>query len=139
MPKYDFDTIKIGDSARFCKTVTEKDVKVFAEVTGDKNRIHLCVDFAKDTKFKKPIVHGMLLGGFISTLLGNYLPGTGTIYISQNIRFLAPVYVGESVTAEVEVIDKNNDKKRIILKTIIYNQSGKVVVDGEAVVKPPHG
>lgn len=137
MALYGFDEISIGDIAQLSKTISKRDVELFANITGDENPVHLNEEYSKNTPFKKPIVHGMLTSGLISTLLGNYLPGRGTIYVSQNLKFFLPVYLGDTVTATVEVVKKINDKKRVVLKTSVYNQEGRVVVGGEAIVIPP--
>ncbi|WP_408956005.1 MaoC family dehydratase [Natroniella sp. ANB-PHB2] len=129
--------ISIGEKASFTKTITESDVYNFAGVTGDLNPAHVNEEYAKKTVFKKRIAHGMLVSGLISTVLAIKLPGPGTIYLNQNLSFKAPVYFGDTITAEVEVIEKDEDKNRLKLKTICKNQEGKVVVDGEALVLPP--
>ncbi|MGD2149218.1 MAG: MaoC family dehydratase [Desulfobacterales bacterium] len=129
--------IKIGDTAEFAKTVTESDIYLYAGVTGDFNPAHINEDYAKKTFFKTRIAHGMLSAGFISTVIGNKLPGTGTIYVTQNLSFLAPVRIGDTITAKVEVVDIIDDKNRIRLKTTCFNQEGTQVLNGEAVVSPP--
>ena len=129
--------MKVGDFATFTKTVSESDVYQFAGVTGDFNPAHINAEFAKASVFKERIAHGMLSAGFISTVLGTRLPGPGAIYIKQELSFLAPVKIGDTITAKVEVTKVLEDKNRVILKTICTNQSGKDVVDGEAVMMPP--
>jgi len=129
--------IKIGDTAEFAKTVTESDIYLYAGVTGDFNPAHINEDYAKKTFFKTRIAHGMLSAGFISTVIGNKLPGTGTIYVTQNLSFLAPVRIGDTITAKIEVVDIIDDKNRIRLKTTCFNQEGTQVLNGEAVVSPP--
>lgn len=131
------DELKIGDTAEFSKTVSESDIYQFAGITGDFNPAHINEDYAKKTFFKTRIAHGMLSAGFISTVIGTKLPGTGSIYIQQNLSFLAPVRIGDTVTARVEVIEIIAEKKRVRLKTICINQEGTQVLDGEAVVSPP--
>lgn len=132
-----FDELKIGDSARFSKTVTDADIYLFAGVTGDLNPAHIDETYAKGTFFKTRIAHGMLSAGFVSAVIGTRLPGPGTVYMHQSLDFLAPVHIGDTVTATVEVIEKLEDKKRIRLKTTCANQEGVKVLDGEAMVSPP--
>ncbi|MGD9082704.1 MAG: MaoC family dehydratase [Desulfobacterales bacterium] len=129
--------LKIGDFAKFAKTVTESDIYLYAGVTGDFNPAHINEDYAKKTFLKTRIAHGMLSAGFISTVIGNKLPGTGTIYVTQNLSFLAPVRIGDTITAKVEVIDVIDEKNRVRLKTTCFNQEGTQVLNGEAVVSPP--
>ena len=130
-----FATILVGDKASRCKTVLEQDVRLFAEVSGDYNPLHLDEEYASSTCFKQRIAHGMLVGGILSAVLANDLPGPGTIYLSQTINFKAPVFLGDSIVAEVEVIEKMQDTKRLRLKTVCVKQGGRVVVEGEAVVQ----
>lgn len=130
MSKYDM--IKIGDWATFTKTITDADIVMFAGVTGDTNPVHIDEKFASGTMFKQRIAHGMLTGGLISTVLGTKLPGPGSIYLSQTLTFKAPVFIGDTITARVEVTKKNDDKKIITFKTECLNQDEKVVVSGEA-------
>lgn len=129
--------LKIGDAAEFSKTVSESDIYLYAGVTGDFNPAHIDEDYAKQTFFKTRIAHGMLSAGFISTVIGNKLPGTGTIYVTQNLSFLAPVRIGDTITARVEIVDIVDEKNRARLKTTCFNQEGTRVLDGEAVVSPP--
>ena len=131
------DEIKIGDTAKFSKTVSESDVYLFAGVTGDLNPAHVSEEFAKDTFFKTRIAHGMLSASFISTVIGTMMPGPGSVYMRQEAKFLAPVKIGDTITAVVEVAEIIADKKRVRLKTYCINQEKTVVVDGEALVSPP--
>ena len=101
--------LKVGDVAEFSKTVSESDIYLYAGVTGDFNPAHINEDYAKQTFFKTRIAHGMLSAGFISTVIGNKLPGTGTIYVTQNLEFLAPVRIGDTITARVEIFDIVDD------------------------------
>jgi 3-hydroxybutyryl-CoA dehydratase len=128
--------IKIGDSADFAKTISETDIYLFAGITGDFNPFHMNEEYAKKTFFKGRIAHGMLLAGFISTVIGCSLPGPGSIYIGQELRFLAPARIGDTITAKVEVVDKIEEKNRVILKTTCTNQDGVTVLDGQAIVSP---
>ena len=131
------EELQVGDTAKFSKTVSESDVYLFAGVTGDLNPAHVNEDYAKNTFFKTRIAHGMLSASFISTVIGTMLPGPGTIYMGQEVRFLAPVKFGDTVTAVVEVAEIIADKKRVRLKTYCLNQDNQTVVDGEALVSPP--
>lgn len=131
------DEIKVGDTAQISKTVSESDVYLYAGITGDSNPAHIDEEYAKKTFFKTRIAHGMLSAGFISAILGNHLPGPGTIYIRQKLKFLAPVRFGDTITASVEVAEIVPEKNRITLKTDCKNQNGKTVLTGEAVVSPP--
>jgi 3-hydroxybutyryl-CoA dehydratase len=131
------DEIKIGDTAEFSKTVSESDVYLYAGVTGDFNPAHINETYAAQTFFKTRIAHGILCAGFISTVIGTKLPGTGSIYIKQELNFLAPVRFGDTITARVEVIEINTDKNRVRLSTTCVNQKGTQVLDGEAIISPP--
>ena len=127
--------LEVGQKASSVKTVTESDVVSFAEATGDFNPIHLDDEYAKKTMFKERIAHGMLSAGYISAVIGNRLPGPGNIYMSQSLKFLAPVRFGDKITTTVEVTDIIHEKRRVVLRTTCTNQDGTVVVDGEALVK----
>lgn len=129
--------IQLGDAAEFSKTVSETDIYLYAGITGDFNPAHINAAHAEKTFFKTRIAHGMLTAGFISTILGTLLPGPGTIYLKQELRFLAPVRIGDTITARAEVTAKVEDKNKITLKTTCTNQDGTVVLDGEAMVSPP--
>ncbi len=129
--------LKIGDAAEFAKTVTETDVYLYAGVSGDLNPAHINEAYAATTFFKTRIAHGMLSAGFISAVLGMQLPGPGSIYLRQELNFRAPVRIGDTVTARVEVIEINMEKNRVRLQTTCVNQDSKLVLDGEAVVSPP--
>ena len=129
-----YDDIKIGDTAQISKVVTDEDIKKFAEVSLDENPIHLDEEFAKNSMFKQRIAHGMLSAGLISAVIGTKLPGVNTIYMGQDLKFVAPVFIGDEVTATVEVIDKRDDKHIVTLKTTVVNQDGKEVIKGQAVV-----
>jgi 3-hydroxybutyryl-CoA dehydratase len=128
---------QIGDKAQFSRQITEEDIQKFAELTGDINPIHLNEEYAKKTIFKGRIAHGMLVSSLIATIFGNNFPGNGTIYLSQNIKFINPVSVGDFITAEVEVINIDIERNRLALKTRCYNQDNVNVIIGEAIVMPP--
>ena len=129
-----YEDISVGQSAEYVRTITEKDILGFAEVSGDHNPVHLDENYAKQTIFKGIIAHGMLSASFISTVLAKELPGPGTIYLSQDLKFKRPVKIGDTITTYVEVLNKQDDKKRIFLKTICKNQDNIDVITGEAVV-----
>ena len=129
-----YSDIKMGQSAEVIHTVTEKDIQVFGDLSGDYNPLHFNEDWAKTTMFGGRIAHGILTAAFISAAIGMHLPGPGTIYMSQSMRFLGPVRIGDTITARVEVVMLNDEKERITLKTTCTNQEGKVVMDGEALV-----
>lgn len=131
------DELYVGQSSSFSKTITETDVYLFAGVTGDFNPAHVNAQYAQDTPFKKRIAHGMLSASLISTILGTNLPGKGTIYMGQKVQFLAPVYLGDTITAMVEVKELIPEKNRVILHTYCKNQDGAMVLDGEATVLAP--
>ena len=124
-------------SAVALETVSEADVYLYAEVSGDLNLAHINETYAQNTFFKTRIAHGMLSAGFISAAIGMQLPGPGTIYMRQELNFKAPVRIGDTVTARVEIVEINTEKKRVRLKTTCVNQEGTVVLDGEALVSPP--
>ena len=129
--------MKVGDSASFTKTVTESDVYAYAGVTGDFNPAHINEVEAQKGIFGKRIAHGMLSAGFISTVLGTQLPGPGTIYMGQELRFTKPVYFGDTVTATCTVVERIEEKNRLKLETIVVNQNGETVITGFATVMPP--
>lgn len=131
------EELALGDSAQFGKTISESDVYLYAGITGDHNPAHINEAYARGTFFKTRIAHGMLSAGMISTVLGNLLPGPGTIYIRQDLKFQAPVRIGDTITARAEVIEIVAAKNRVRLKTDCINQDGTLVIDGEAVVSPP--
>ena len=129
--------IKLGDSAFFEKTLTRTDAYLFAGITGDLNPAHVNAVEAEKGMFKKQVVHGVLTAGLISTVVGMYLPGPGTIYLAQELRFTAPVYFGDTIKATAEVIEIIPEKNRIKLKTTCTNQDGKEVITGVATCMPP--
>ena len=132
-----FDQLEIGDSSEFSKTISEADVYLYAGISGDLNPAHINEVYAQGTFFKNRIAHGMLTAGFISAVIGMQLPGPGTIYMGQSLEFLAPVRIGDTVTARVEVLEKIDDKKRVRLETICINQDGTKLISGQAMVSPP--
>lgn len=131
------DELKVGDTAQISKTITASDIELFAKATGDFNPVHLDQAYAEKTMFKGRIAHGAFSIGLLSTVLGNILPGHGTIYLSQEVKFLAPVRIGDTITAKVEVIELISEKNRAKFRTSCTNQDGKLVVDGIAWAMPP--
>ena len=128
------DELSVGDSAEMAKTVTESDITLFAGVTGDFNPVHIDAVAAEKSIFGGRIAHGMLSAGFISAVLAMRLPGAGSIYLSQTLRFTKPVRIGDTVTARVEVLEVIAAKRRVRLATTCRNQNDEVVVEGEALV-----
>lgn len=128
---YYLEDLSVGMSASFAKTVTEADIVNFAGVSGDTNPVHLNQDFAAATMFEGRIAHGMLSAGFISTVFGTRLPGPGCIYLSQDLRFKAPVKIGDTVTATVTIREIVQEKARIVFDTVC-KVGDKAVVEGEA-------
>jgi 3-hydroxybutyryl-CoA dehydratase len=131
------DGFTIGQSAELTRTLTEADVMAFAEVTGDFNPVHVDAEAAAASSFGERIVHGMLTASLLSALLATKLPGAGAIYLSQTLRFLRPVKLGDTVTAQVSITAIDSDKRRLTLATSVRNERGKHVVDGQAVVQLP--
>jgi 3-hydroxybutyryl-CoA dehydratase len=131
--------LEIGQAATFTKTITETDVYNYAGVTGDFNPAHINESFAKNTMFKGRIAHGMIAAGLISTVLGTRLPGPGCIYVSQDLKFTAPVRFGDTITARAEVEKVNVEKNRVELKTVCTNQKDEVVLKGKAELMPTKG
>jgi acyl dehydratase len=129
--------LEVGAKATRVKTFSDEDVRGFAQVSGDQNPIHLDDAYAAGTRFGKRIVHGMLTASVISAALANDLPGEGTVYLSQTIQFKAPVFIGDTITATLEVTRFREDRRIATLTTTCTNQDGKVVIEGEAVVLAP--
>lgn len=129
-----FEDIQIGDSARLTRRISEQDILDFARISGDTNPVHSSEEFASKTRFKKRIAHGFLVASLISTVLGTIFPGPGTIYLSQELRFRAPVYIDDELEVVVEVIEKKDEKRILVLRTDISNSSGVKVIEGKAVV-----
>ncbi|MBA7572365.1 (R)-specific enoyl-CoA hydratase [subsurface metagenome] len=129
--------LKVGDNAEFTKTVSETDIYLYAGVSGDFNPAHINEEYAKKTFFKARIAHGMLSAGFISTVIGMKLPGPGTVYLDQSLKFMAPVRIGDTITARAEIVEIMAKKNKVRLKTTCANQDGITVLEGEAIVSPP--
>ena len=132
-----FDSLTVGSSAAMAKTITETDVVLFAGITGDFNPAHIDAVAAARSRFGGRIAHGMLSAGLISAVLGTRLPGPGSVYLSQSLRFTRPVRIGDTVTAEVTVTALNPEKRRVTLATVCRNQDGETVIEGEALVLIP--
>ncbi len=135
MPELVYDEIKIGDEASLSRTITEAHIVNYAGITGDMNPVHVDAEYAKQTMFGERIAHGMLMAGLISAVLGTQLPGPNSIYLGQELKFTAPVKIGDTVTVTATVTEKRDDKRIIKLQTTVTNQHGQVVVDGSAVAK----
>lgn len=134
---YTFDEISIGQTAQYSRLIGEKEVLLFAAASGDVNPVHLDAEYAADTIFKERIAHGMMTGAIISAALALELPGHGTIYLGQSLRFRLPVKIGDELTAQLKVTEKREDKKFVTLDCVVINQHGKTVASGTAEVMPP--
>ncbi len=130
------EELSVGQSAEFSKTVTEADVMMFAGITGDFNPVHIDAVAAAKTRFGGRIAHGMLSAGFISATIANRLPGPGSIYLAQTLKFTAPVRIGDTVTSSVAIVELMS-KNRVRLSTTCKNQNGETVLEGEATVMVP--
>ena len=131
------EELKVGDSADLVRQVSTEDIAAFVAAVGDTNPLHSDEAFAAGTRFKGVIAPGILTAGLISAVVGTRLPGTGTVYLSQDLRFHEPVRPGDTITARAEVIEVIHERKRVRLKTTCSNQHGTVVLSGEAIVMPP--
>lgn len=129
---------RVGESQEVSKTISETDVYLFAGISGDFNPVHVNKVEAERSLFGRQIAHGILVGGLLSNVIGMKLPGPGTIYMEQDMKFLKPVYIGDTVSARVEVAEVLNAEKNVLrLSTQIKNQNGDTVIDGFAIVKAP--
>lgn len=137
MQSLTMDEIYIGQEATFTKKITLEDVESFATITEDRNPAHMDEEYAQATIFKKRIAHGMLVGSLFSTIFGVMLPGLGSIYTKQSLKFIRPVFFDDVVTAKVMVKEKNVEKNRVVFDCVATNQKGEVVVVGEAEIMPP--
>ena len=137
LSNYTFDEISLGQRASYTRAVREQDILLFAAVSGDVNPLHLDAEFAATTRFGERIAHGMLTAAFISAALAMELPGPGTIFMEQSLRFRLPVKIGDEITVELEVTEKNERRKTVTLDCKALNQNGKVVVTGSALVLAP--
>jgi acyl dehydratase len=137
LSNFTYDEITIGQTATYSKLVQERDIQLFAAASGDVNPVHLDADFAAGTMFKGRIAHGMLTGALISAALAMELPGPGTIYLSQTLRFRLPVKIGDTITIKLEVTAKQDKRQFVTLDCKAYNQDGKLVASGSAEVMAP--
>lgn len=133
---YDFEDLTVGMTASMGRTVSEADILAFAAVSGDTNPVHMDAEFAAATMFAGRIAHGMLSASYVSTVFGTRLPGPGCIYVSQSLRFKAPVRVGDTVVARVTVTALDPDRRRASFDTVC-TVGGKAVLDGQAVLMIP--
>lgn len=127
-------TLKIGDTASITRTISDADIHAFADVTGDRNPVHLDDEFARQTRFGRRIAHGMLTASLISSVIANKLPGQGSVYLGQTLKFVAPVFPDDTITARVTVTDVREDKPVVKLETLCVNQRDETVIKGEATV-----
>ena len=132
-----FDEIEIGDEASLSRTLTWRDIELFAAMSGDVNPAHVDAEYAKSDMFHKIIAHGMWGAALISTVLGTELPGPGTIYLSQTLKFRGPIALGDQVTVTVRAAEKDGEKKRIVFSCEVVNQKRETVVSGDAKVIAP--
>lgn len=128
--------LELGESSSYSKTFTEEDVITFSKVSGDVNPVHLDKEFAKTTQFGSRIVHGALVSSLFGTVFGNQCPGYGCIYFRQDSKFIAPVYLGDTITATVTVQEIQEEKRRVIFDTVATNQKGQNVIVGQAIIYP---
>lgn len=128
-----YEDIRVGQSAEYSKVVSDEDVRAFAQITGDFNPVHIDEEAAAKTRFGGRIAHGMLSAGLVSAAIANKLPGAGSIYLGQTLRFTAPVRIGDTITVSLSVLELMS-KKRIRLATVCRNQKGETVLDGEATI-----
>lgn len=133
---YYFEDLTVGMTDEFSKTISESDIQVFADVSGDVNPVHLNPEFAKQTMFKGCIAHGILTASYISTVIGTRMPGPGCIYVSQNLKFKAPVRAGETVKAVCTITEMNEKRKFVEIQTQCFVDD-KMVVDGNATIMVP--
>jgi len=139
LENFTFEEMSEGQTASYTRTVTEQDVLLFAAVSGDTNPVHLDEEFAAGTQFKGRIAHGMYTAGLISAAIAMELPGPGTIYLGQELRFERPVRIGDTLTVTLCISEMNPEKKWLKLQTVVVNQAGKTVLSGTAnVMAPPH-
>ena len=132
-----FDELRIGQESQMTHVVTAQDIVLFAAVSGDVNPAHLDAEYARGTLFHGVIAHGMFGGALISAVLGTQLPGPGTMYLEQNLRFMRPVHIGDGLTASVKVTELDTEKKRVALDCVVTNQKGDRVIAGVAHVLAP--
>ncbi len=132
-----FDDLEIGAEGTYSKTLTERDIALFGDTSGDINPLHFDEVYASQTMFKGRIAHGMWSAGLISTCIGTVMPGPGCVYMGQELRFKLPVKIGDRLTASVTIKEKNEKRKYVVIDCRVSNQHGKIVVSGDAKVMPP--
>lgn len=137
MPKHTYDSMQIGDTFEWSRTVSADDVRAFADVSGDDNPLHLDPEYAATTPFGQPIVHGAFLLGIVSKVLGRDYPGPGSVAVALSAKFLRPVPVGSEIKLEVKVVEKIERHRHVRAKVYVYNEAGKMALGGEAVIIPP--
>ncbi len=130
-----YEDFAVGDSATFSKTITDADILLFAAVSGDTYGLHVDEEYARTTRFGRRVAHGMLTASLLSTVNAMLLQRPGGLYVSQSVRFVRPVFIGDTVTARVEVAELLPAKRRMRCVTTVVNQLGKTVVDGESIVQ----
>lgn len=135
MSELAYEDIKIGDEASLTRTITEAHIVNYAGLTGDWNPVHADAEHAAQSMFGERIAHGMLVAGLTSAVLGTQLPGPNSIYLGQDLKFIAPVKIGDTITVAVTVTEKRDDKRIVKLRTTATNQRGEMVIDGTAVLK----
>ncbi len=135
MKAVSFSELKVGMKGSFSKKITQEDVEKFISICHDTNPIHVDAEFAAQTPLKKTIVHGILTASLISTAVGTKVPGPGSVWLDQSLRFLSPVYCGDTITATSEILVKIPDKRHVIIRTTCTNQNGDVVIDGTGLHK----
>ncbi|WP_342244829.1 MaoC family dehydratase [Pseudomonas sp. OTU5201] len=133
---FTYDALEVGQKATFSTTVEERHIQLFAAVSGDRNPVHLDAAYAATTMFKERIAHGMFTGALISAAIACEMPGPGSIYLGQQLKFTRPVKLGDSLTVELEILEKL-PKNRVRIATRVFNQNAEQVVDGEAEVLAP--
>ena len=131
------DRLEVGQIHESSFTITGEMIESFAEATGDHNPIHVDEEYARGTIFKTRVAHGMLQAGILSGVLGTRFPGVGTIYLSQSLKFLKPVFIGDRITFRLRVVELLREKNRARLETVCVNQRGETILTGEALVMPP--
>ena len=130
-----FSELKVGDIGEITKVILEEDVNKFIEICGDINPIHVDDDFTKETPLKTKIVHGILTSSLISTVVGTKVPGPGSVWLDQNLRFLLPVRINDRITAVSEILAKIEEKQQVIVRTTCKNQRGEIVIEGTGLHK----
>lgn len=131
LTKLPIEDIQVGMEVSYSQTITDADVKSFSGISGDKNPVHMDDEYAKDSRYKKRIAHGMISASFFSALFGTKIPGEGCVYVAQNLQFKKPVYLDDTVTATVIVTDVDLKKRRVFFRTLCKVKN-KIVIDGEA-------